>query len=94
MLFDAESPLESLHVGGYPLTLKGGTDGDMVVYVGLPADGIEFTLVLDSAAALRMQVVDRTYELPDVRPSGYRERPPHIMPGRPDSTLVSREFTF
>ncbi|MEE8141984.1 MAG: M28 family peptidase, partial [Planctomycetota bacterium] len=90
----SERPVRSLAIHGKQVPLQHNIHGDSLIYFGVPHRGLELVFNLDPAAALRLEIQDGSYQLPPVRPSGFRERPADTMPGRPDRTLVGKSFTF
>ncbi len=88
----APAGLVAVAVDGRPLEPPPGEDLRLE-YHGLPPQG--FTLEVETAGELSLEVADGTYDLP---PRGLRARPPHLIPRPPgwltDSTVVARRFSF
>jgi len=66
-------------------------------YWAIPAEGIELTVSVKPSQALNINVVDSSYDLPQVPGKSLAGRPGHLMPaqfGYTDSTLVSKSVTF
>ena len=66
-------------------------------YWAVPVEGIELTVSVKPSQALNINVVDSSYDLPQVPGQSLAGRPGHLMPmqfGYTDSTLVSKSMTF
>lgn len=66
-------------------------------YYGLPKEGIDLTLQLDSSKSFDVQLLDVSYALPDFGNDVLKPRPEYMMPHRyrfTDMTLVRKRFTI
>ncbi|HEX8150917.1 MAG TPA: M20/M25/M40 family metallo-hydrolase [Pyrinomonadaceae bacterium] len=66
-------------------------------YLNAPAEGLELTLRIDGAGALKGSLLDQAYELPRLPGVTIPPRPERLMPSRfplSDSTLVIEGFTI
>jgi hypothetical protein len=68
-------------------------------YEGVPAEGVELTLVTPAERPLRFKLVDHSYGLPDVPGFSYTPRPAGLIATpyvgyMPDATLVSATYAF
>jgi hypothetical protein len=69
----------------------------MLNYWAVPGDGVDLTLSLKAGEPVKINVVDRTYNLPEIPGKVIKARPDYIMPepfGYTDSTLVTKSVTF
>jgi hypothetical protein len=69
----------------------------MLNYWAVPDDGVELTLSLKAGEPVKINVVDRTYRLPEIPGKIIKARPDYIMPepfGYSDSTLVTKSVAF
>ena len=97
---DADAEVQGTHINGEVIkqTSSGGDPAQKntwsLRYFALPADGIELTLVSQSAQPIRIKAVDQSYGLPL---GSSRPRPETVIPAPvplSDSTLVSKSFSF
>jgi len=69
----------------------------MLNYWAVPDDGVDLTISLKAGEPVKINVVDRTYKLPEIPGKIIKPRPDYIMPepfGYTDSTLVTKSVTF
>ncbi|HWX40993.1 MAG TPA: M20/M25/M40 family metallo-hydrolase [Blastocatellia bacterium] len=66
-------------------------------YCGLPKEGIELGLRVNSSRPIKIQVADQTFGLPEIPGVSVAPRPDYLMPvnfPNSDSTMVCRAFIF
>jgi len=103
---NSSEDLTSITVNGKPLTLPkpGGSPGALgaptskeagLVLMGSPKDGWMVTVSGQGTPSLKMEVADRSYDLPYGH-SGVPVRPPSFIADRStsDSTFISRTYSF
>lgn len=69
----------------------------MLIYSAPPREGIDLLLITKSAAELKLKVVDRSFQLPELKDFTITPRPDDIIPAPftyTDSTFVSKSFSF
>jgi len=93
--------LSEVFVNGQPLTKGQGAPawekGQMLIYSAPPREGIELLLKTESSEHLIVNVVDRSFQLPQLTNVTVKARPDYIMPAPfsySDSTFISKSFSF
>jgi hypothetical protein len=69
----------------------------VVNYWAIPDDGVNMVLSLKPGQPLKINAVDRTYNLPEIPGMVIKPRPDYIMAtpsGYSDSTFITKSFTF
>jgi Peptidase family M28 len=69
----------------------------MINYWAIPDDGVDLILSLKPGQPLKINAMDRTYNLPEIPGMMIKPRPDYIMAtpsGYSDSTLITKSFTF
>jgi hypothetical protein len=72
-------------------------DAWMMRFYALPAEGLELVLKAKPESAVKLKVVDQSYELPVLPHVSVSARPENLMPSSTpwsDATLVSKSFIF
>ena len=68
-----------------------------MTYYGLPEEGAELTLAVNSTWPVKLRVDDRTYGLPRIAEKPFSARPDDMIPSpspSSDMTIVSKSYTF
>jgi len=67
-------------------------------YYGVPSEGIELSLTVNTTGPIKVYVVDQSYGLPEIAGNSYKPRPASLIPTAwqsfSDQTLVNKSFTF
>lgn len=66
------------------------------VYYGIPADGTTLSFATKAGEKIKVDIIERTYDLPAVNNQAPRARPPGLFQARSyvDATMVRRTFSF
>ncbi len=95
---EGDSAITRLSINGNDADLGAATKSQLTVqYYGLPAEGIDLTLVTAGQGPVRVAVEERSNGLPDVPSMTIQPRPASIMPApfeNADPTIVQKSFTF
>jgi hypothetical protein len=83
---------------GRPVTPSGGQPNWRLQYYAPPPEGVVVTLKVNSKGPLQLQVIDRSYGLPELPGVSLGQRPSWLIPAAwqlySDQTLVDKTFTF
>ena len=90
-----ETELSEAVVNGHALPGRrsGSNRGWMLIYFAPPKEGIDLLLKTKSSEPLKMTVVDRSFQLPEL--GNIKGRPDYIVPmpsSYTDSTFISKSF--
>jgi hypothetical protein len=69
----------------------------MVIYSAPPREGLDLVLKTKSFAEVKLKVVDRSFQLPELKDFTIKARPDNVIPAPftyTDSTFVSKSFLF
>ncbi len=102
MQVEAQGKIVAATVDGKPFDLsvlpESAPHRLQFTYYALPEKGFELTLVIASAAPVKITVQDVSNGLPSIPGMTIRPRPAYLMPALiptwQDPTMVSKSFTF
>jgi hypothetical protein len=84
-------------VNGQELAMQKSGSGWMLIYYAPPREGIDLLLKTKPFVPLNLKVVDRSFQLPELKDLTIRARPSDLIPARftfTDSTFVSKSFSL